>query len=84
LRIIAKKIGSLNKPDFEKFLNNELLIDGTNIFYSSKGMQTSIDMLINKYSATTFGESRLHDKYHILMGSNLIYDVFGETIIVKN
>jgi hypothetical protein len=84
LGIIAKKIESLNKTDFKKFSKNELLIDGTNLFYSSKGMQTSIDMLINKYSAKTFDKPLLYDKYHIIMGNNLIYDVFGDKIIVEN
>jgi len=86
LKTLIDKIELLNKLHFKKFSKNELLIDDdspspVSITYR---LQSSIDMLKNKYSAIKFEKFVLYDKYHILMGCNLIYDVFGKTIILEN
>ena len=45
-------------------------------------LKSSLDMLKSKYFANKLGKSVLYDKYHIRTGCNLIYDVFGEAIII--
>ena len=86
LKTMTDKIELLNKPHFKKCSKNTLLIDDdspspVSIDYRLK---SSLDMLKSKYFARKFGKSVLYDKYHILMGCNLIYDVFGEAIIIEN
>jgi hypothetical protein len=83
LEIIAKKIKLLNKPPFKRFSKNELLIDSSYCpFFSIDKLQSSTEILINKYFAKNFWEPILYDKYHIInynpICSVLVYDVFGE------
>lgn len=76
----------LNKPHFKKCSKNDLLIedDSPSRISIDHRLKSSLDMLKDKYFASKFEKPALYDKYHILAGCNLIYDVFGEAIIIEN
>ena len=82
LHTLKKKTQLLNTKKFEKYERNELLIEDDSPASIFCKLENGIKILKKTYYQMKINESYTYNKAHIFSGNILIYDVFGETIIM--
>lgn len=82
LDALKKKTHQLNTKTFKKYKRNELLIEDDSPAPVFCRFDNAIKILKNTYPQVKINEPLTYDKVHIYSGHSLIYDVFGETIVV--